>query len=186
MVAPATVAPMDITRLILDEHAEQRRLFAMLQEIGTDDDTALKAVWERLRDLLDAHAEAEERIFYPELLKVGTGAADADSAQDETRDAIEDHNDIRDAGQAVDREKLGTPAWFEALSTLDKANGDHMAEEERQGLADMRINVPLERRHQLAVQFASFMNRHRAGVAVVDKDPDAYLEHQGDVAASAE
>ena len=177
---------MDITQLILDDHAEQRRLFAMLQEIGTSDPVALQAVWNRLRDLLDAHAEAEEHLLYPVLLRSGEGAADADSAAEETEDAIEDHNEIRDAGKAVDAERLGSSAWFEALGELDRVNGDHMAEEERQGLPDMRRHVSLQERHDLAVRFTSFMHRHVEGVAVVDKDPQTYVDSGGDVARSAE
>ena len=65
---------MEITQLILDDHAEQRRLFAMLDTIDRKDTDALGAIWRRLRALLDTHAEAEERFFYPDLLKIGDGA----------------------------------------------------------------------------------------------------------------
>lgn len=177
---------MDITQLILDDHAEQRRLFAMIQDIGPGRPDALVAVWGRLRDLLDAHAEAEEQFFYPALLRKGRGAADADSAEEETEDAVDDHNDIRDAGRAVDEQEFGTPAWFEAVEKLDQVNGDHMAEEERQGLADARQQFTLEERHEMAVQFAGFMHHHLEGVAVVDKDPESYVESGGDVEASAQ
>ncbi len=54
---------VDITQLILDDHHEQRRLFAMLQDIGREDADALAAVWTRLGALLDVHAAAEERLF---------------------------------------------------------------------------------------------------------------------------
>ena len=65
---------MDITQLILDDHAEQRRLFAIIEQLTSADRDALKAVWARLRALLDTHARAEELYFYPELLKLGRGA----------------------------------------------------------------------------------------------------------------
>ena len=65
---------MDITQLIADDHAEQRRLFALIDQLLPDDRHALKAVWSRLRGLLDTHARAEELYFYPELLKLGRGA----------------------------------------------------------------------------------------------------------------
>ena len=93
---------MDITQLIADDHREQRRLFAMIEQIGASDTDALKAVWARLRVFLDTHALAEERFFYPELLKLGRGADDEDPDA-ETRDAIKDHNEIRDTAGAVDR-----------------------------------------------------------------------------------
>lgn len=96
---------MDITQLILDEHAQQRNLFAQIEQIDPNDTDALSALWKRLRALLDSHAEAEERFFYPRLMEIGKGGNDADSAAEETEDAIEDHNDIRDtAAAAVDKD----------------------------------------------------------------------------------
>jgi hypothetical protein len=166
---------MDITQLIADDHAEQRRLFAIIDELEPSDGGALNAVWARLRALLDTHAEAEERFFYPELLKIGTGAADSDSADDETRDAIKDHNEIRDTAAKVDTLEAGSREWFAAVAAVNKANGDHMAEEERQGLSDFRRHAGLELRHLLAVQFARFSAENLTGVRPVDKDVDAYV-----------
>jgi hypothetical protein len=51
-----------------------------------------------------------------------------------------------------------------------------MGEEEREGLADFRVNAELALRHELAVAFATFEARHYGGVAPVDKDPKAYVE----------
>ena len=47
---------MDITQLILDEHAQQRTLFAQIDSIDAKDTEALSALWTRLKNLLDAHA----------------------------------------------------------------------------------------------------------------------------------
>lgn len=170
---------MDITDIILEQHNEQRRLFGFLQEIDRSDVEALTPIWNRLRGLLDAHAEAEERFFYPRLLKEGKGASDADSAADETRDAIEDHNEIRDAAKEADAQDVGSDAWFKAVCKADLANSKHMAEEERQGLADFRRHSSVEERHQLGVQFLAFVSRHLMGVKPVDKDPATYVkDHQ--------
>ncbi|HBV12777.1 MAG TPA: cation-binding protein, partial [Brevundimonas sp.] len=89
---------MDITQLILDDHAEQRRLFSLIEQIDAKEVEALEAVWGRLSAFLDAHAEAEEQHFYPALLKLGEGANDAEdgTVEGETEDAIEDHNKLRD------------------------------------------------------------------------------------------
>ena len=65
---------MDITQLILDDHHEQRRLFAMLDQIGDHDGKSLAAVWGRLAAFLEVHAKAEEEFFYPALMKRGEGA----------------------------------------------------------------------------------------------------------------
>jgi hypothetical protein len=170
---------LDITDIILEQHNEQRRLFGFLQEIDRSETAALAAVWERLRGLLDAHAEGEERFFYPRLLKEGSGASDADSAAGETRDAIKDHNEIRDAAKAVDQNDVGSDGWFKAVCNADLANSKHMAEEERQGLADFRRHAPVQERHELGVRFLAFVSEHLMGVKPVDKDPDRYVkEHQ--------
>lgn len=167
---------MDITQLIEDDHIEQRRLFALIDELGTDNRDALKAVWARLRTLLDTHALAEERFFYPELLKIGRGA-DGESPAGETRDAIKDHNEIRDTAANVDLTELGSKDWFAAVAACNKANADHMQEEERQGLTDFRRHADLSLRHSLGVQFLQFESEHLtgSGVAPVDQNVDLYL-----------
>lgn len=167
---------MDITQLILDDHHEQRRLFAMLQEIGPGNTDALAAVWKRLAALLDLHAAAEERLFYPALLKLGRGSGDDETPEAETEDAIDDHNEIRDAVAAVADHQVGSDGWYEAIAAADEANGDHMAEEEREGLKDFREHASLQTRHDLAVAFAGFEAAHVTGVDAEDKDPQAYID----------
>jgi len=68
---------LDITELILDDHREQRRLFAILEQIDRADTGVLSAIWDRLASFLELHAAAEEAIFYPVLLQVGLGAVTA-------------------------------------------------------------------------------------------------------------
>ena len=169
---------MDITQLILDDHAEQRRLFGIIEQIDPKDTDALSAVWGRLSAFLDVHAEAEERFFYPQLMKIGEGANDADdgTVAGETEDAIEDHNKLRDAVKAVEGHAVGSPGWFEAVGQANVVNSKHMGEEERQGLTDFRLNADLGMRHDLAVKFAAFEAEHITGVKPVNKDPDAYVE----------
>jgi hypothetical protein len=167
---------MDITRLIADDHAEQRRLFALIDELNGGDKDALQAVWTRLRVLLDTHALAEELFFYPELLNVGRGADD-ESPDEETRDAIRDHNEIRDSAAEVDRHEVGSTGWFEAVAAANRANSDHMAEEERQGLADFRRHAPTTLRHWLGIEFLRFESERLTGMGVepVDLDVDQYV-----------
>jgi len=167
---------VDITQLIAEDHTEQRRLFARIEELRPGDQDALKAIWTRLRVLLDTHAFAEERFFYPELLKLGRGA-DNESPTEETRDAIKDHNEIRDTASEVDRHEVGSAGWFDAVAAANRANSDHMAEEERQGLTDFRCHVSLEVRHSLGVQFLRFESEHLTGMGVqpVDLNVDEYV-----------
>jgi hypothetical protein len=173
---------VDITQLILDDHHEQRRLFAILEQIDRAETGVLSAVWSRLASFLELHAAAEEEIFYPALLQVGLAAHRTAGVEGETLDAIHDHNDIRDAVTEVASHQVGTDEWFAAVSAANLANSDHMAEEEREGLTDFRRLAGLQRRHELAVAFVAFEARNFAGVPVVDKDPATYVrEAEGEV-----
>ncbi|MDQ2749936.1 MAG: hemerythrin domain-containing protein [Actinomycetota bacterium] len=167
---------MDITQLILDDHHEQRRLFAILEQIDPTDVDSLTAIWTRLAAFLDVHAEAEEQLFYPALLQMGKGVDAEHDPAEETEDAIHDHNEIRDAVAEAGRQRVGSGGWYDAVAAANKANGDHMAEEEREGLTDFRRHVSLETRHQLAVSFAAFEATHVDGVEPVDKDPEEYID----------
>jgi hypothetical protein len=171
---------MDITQLILDDHHEQRRRFAILEQI--EDVRSLGEVWARLSVFLEVHAAAEEEIFYPVLLRLAVGPQPLGSAEPETLDAIHDHNEIRDTIAAVAGHQVGSPGWRDAVAAVNLANSDHMAEEEREGLTDFRHQVSLKERHALAVAFASFEARHFAGIEPVDKDPETYVRQQEEAA----
>jgi hypothetical protein len=166
---------MDICQLICDDHHEQRRRFAMLDDIDPTDTETLGVVWKRLATFLEVHAAAEEKHFYPALLKVGEGAGSKDSPAAETKDAIGDHNDIRDAVAKVAQHDVGSKDWYNAIAAARKANSSHMGEEERESLADFRRHASLEQRHRQAVAFAHFEARNYAGVTARDIEPDSYI-----------
>jgi hypothetical protein len=171
---------VDITEIILTQHHDQRRQFALLDEIPADDTETLGAVWRRLAAFLEVHAEAEERYFYPAVLRLGHGAPGSDDGpEEETEDAIKDHNEIRDAVRDADRHPVGSDEWWAAVRKAREENSDHMAEEEREDLADFRRHADLRTRHDIAVQFVSYEARHWAGIEPVDKDPEEYLEQHG-------
>ena len=165
---------MDITEVILEQHHEQRRTFAVLDELPRDPEV-LAAVWARLEVLLEVHAEAEEKFFYPRLLKLGNGNPDGD-VDDEVEDAIKDHNEIRDATRATRDHEVGTDEWWTAVWEARKANDDHMGEEEREDLLDFRHHADLQTRHDIAVQFLTYEAQHYAGIPIRDKDPQQYIE----------
>lgn len=183
---------MDITQVILEQHAAQRQLFAYLTDYPRDDTEGLGAIWHQLENFLLVHAEAEELYFYPELAKIGTGGADAASNTEQITDAIHDHNEIRDAIKRVRASKVGSEAWWRAVVDADVANSDHMGEEERQDLADFRQQSSLALRHEIAVAFLRRQAiRWDQDKPIRDKDPERYVQDaekapEGALAAAAE
>lgn len=159
----------DITQLILDDHERFRREFAALDDV--EDAEQLRAIWEPLAALLEVHAAAEEAIFYPQLLRRG------DDAEDETVDAIGDHNDIREGVREAARHPIGSPAWWDGVRQARTANSEHMAEEEDDALPDFRRNAPQSVRQDLGRRFLDFKNSHAGAqdLDTSDKDPQQYL-----------
>ena len=166
---------MDIVDCILADHDRQRRMFAALDEARGDAD-ALGRIFNKLKNFLEAHAEAEERFFYPTLLKCGVGALDSDSADETTDDAIDDHNKIARAAENAAKHNPGSDAWWDAVNQANLQNSKHMSEEERQGLTDFRRHVPLEERVRLGVQYRAFESAHEDHYERREKDPDTYIE----------
>ena len=166
----------DITRLILADHDWFRERFAKLDDLQAQtpiDRAALERVWRPLGEKLDLHAYIEEKIFYPQLLQRG-----ADDPEGETLDAIGDHNDIRDGVRAANAAPVGTEQWWAAVGQTRKANDDHMAEEEREGLSDFRRHAPIGLREALGRQYGEFMAEHRTtkGIPIIDRDPQRYVK----------
>ena len=173
-LAPGQTGGVDITEVILHQHAEQRRMFAQLDEMPRGDTEALGALWARLAAFLEVHAEGEEKYFYPRLLKLGKGNPDGD-VDEEVEDAVKDHNEIRDAVRATEGKEVGSEEWWTAVWEARKANDEHMAEEEREDLLDFRHHADLETRHEIAVQFLTYEAEHVTGVPIRDKDPEEYV-----------
>jgi Hemerythrin HHE cation binding domain len=166
----------DITALILADHEWFREQFAELDYLQAQTPVnrgALQRVWGPLADKLDVHAYIEEQIFYPQLLRRG-----ADDPEDETLDAIGDHNDIRDGVRDANGADVGTDEWWEAVGRTRVANDDHMGEEEREGLSDFRRHAPTGLRKSLGRQYSEFMDQHPTteGLPIVDRDPQGYVE----------
>ena len=161
----------DIIELIYEDHDWFRRHFFYLDDARTEEE--LTAVWEPLARRLDTHAEAEETVFYPALLRRGK----AGDPVDETEDAVTDHNAIRDAIREAGRHQVGTEAWFDAVGKARKENGEHLDEEEREALPDFAKSASAEMRHELAMKWLRFYHQHPAGQGVdtENKDPDDYL-----------
>ncbi|WP_375489021.1 hemerythrin domain-containing protein [uncultured Jatrophihabitans sp.] len=162
----------DIIDSIYADHDWLRRQFFLLDDAKSTEELA--AVWEPLAIRLDTHAQAEETVFYPALLQKG----DSGDPKDETEDAIDDHNAIRDAVREAGEHEVGSDDWFEAVGRARTENGEHLDEEEREALPDFIKSATLQLRHELALKWSAFYAQHPAGKGVdtSDKDADDYIE----------
>ena len=167
---------VDVTEVILRDHEWFRRQFIALFDLYVDtapDVAAISAVWEPLAARLDVHAAAEEEVFYPQLLARGE-----DDPEDETLDAIGDHNDIRDGVRDAARHPAASEQWWGAVRATRAANDEHMAEEEREGIADYRQHADPALRERLGRELEAYLDGHPTteGVDTDDKDPEQYVD----------
>jgi hypothetical protein len=160
----------DITALILEDHHAFRVGFARLDDAKGADE--LQAIWEPLALHLEVHAEAEERILYPHLLERG------ENAEDETDDAIRDHNKIRDGITEANRHPVGSDEWWAGVWQARRENSEHLAEEEDEALPDFRKHASVELRARLGGEWLVFYGEHPSGRGLEfrDKDPKKYIE----------
>ncbi|MEW5812057.1 MAG: hemerythrin domain-containing protein [Actinomycetota bacterium] len=172
----------DIIDLIYADHDWLRRQFFRLDDARSAEELA--AIWDALGTRLDAHADAEETVFYPALLAHGgrehPGNPEGDP-EDETEDAITDHNAIRDAVRQSRDQEPGSDEWFAAVNAARKENGSHLDEEEREAMPDFIKSASLELRHELGMKWLQFY-AHResiSGIDTSDKDADRYIQQHG-------
>lgn len=164
----------DVTLLILQDHETLRSMFAELEGLRDNPQRAAD-VWADLAALLEVHASAEEEHFYPALLQHVPGS------EEETKDAIGDHDEIRDGIRHAQDAEVGSEQWWKGIAETREANDHHLAEEERDDLPDCLQYMSLEHRLELGAGFQEFKDKHphARGLSGADKDPDRFVEqHQ--------
>lgn len=161
----------DVIRLILDDHESFRARFAELEKLH-DDAAAAAAIWVPLAAELEVHATAEEEFFYPQLLKR------VDDMEDETEDAVGDHDDIRQGIRRAAAAELGSDEWWAGIKDAQEANDHHLVEEERDDLAPFLEKATLEVRHAVGEKFAAFKREHAhgAGLDYSDTGAEEYMQ----------
>ncbi|GAA3084667.1 hemerythrin domain-containing protein [Pseudonocardia yunnanensis] len=164
----------DVIRLILDDHETFRSRFARLAELREDPQAAAE-LWRELSAHLEVHASAEEEHFYPALLQ------NVEGSEDETKDAINDHDEIRDGIRRSAAAEAGSDEWWAGIQDAREANDEHLAEEERDDIPDFLRAVSVELRQELGERFERFVGEHPGarGLSGEDKDPDRYVAENG-------
>jgi len=188
----------DISLLVLDDHASFRRAFAYLDEVEgeivieakknnssnsddvreitpTEEQAAkLSKIWDQLALHLEIHADAEEKLLYPTLVRKG-----GKDAGDETEDAIGDHNKIRDAIVASKKQKVGSAEWWKSVGKARSENTEHLGEEEDEALPDFRRHTSKARREELGDKWIDFYRKHPKGEGLDlthDSDPKEFVK----------
>ena len=107
--------------------------------------------WQRLASLLEAHARAEEEICYLPMYRGHAHAAER------RREAVADHDDIREAISEARLRRAGSRLWWVAVSAVPAITIEHLDQEERGPLAASLPWLTMRQRRELGRQYAGFV-----------------------------
>lgn len=149
--------PADIIDLIVAGHRRIRRLGRILRDTGkashATGNSAWVAgeVWARLAGLIDLHLGAEEEVCLPALHRVDP------SGQEQRKDLVADHEDIRDAMQEASLQATGSVPWWLAAEDTVSACDEAFRREEQHILPALACHAGDAQRSRLARQWQAYM-----------------------------
>lgn len=142
----------DIYTKLKDDHQSAISVFNRLAETTTTDATKRKALFEELRHSLKKHSEAEDRVFYAELLK-------HDATRSLIRDGQQEHQRVETLLDELDRMDQSNPQWSLRLQTLKGMVEHHVQQEEGEIFAKARTILSAQQAEDLGRQFTQAKTR---------------------------
>jgi hemerythrin superfamily protein len=141
----------DIVDLVLQDHRTVQAMFDELQAATGADDQAKLFV--EVKEALESHASAEEKVLYPRVRK------DVPEGREEAKDAIEEHDQIRESLNEVEERDAGTELFILAVAQLVATTKQHVGVEETELLPDFRNNNEASERESLGLRFEEAKTR---------------------------
>ena len=148
---------MDIYSLIKKDHQEVAHLFRRLKAAEGFAETS-EQLFAQLREELELHAHAEERVWYPAL-------REAEGTQELVEEALDDHALVQDLLEELAASRMDDAAWHEKLEVLEEYVAEHIEEEERNIFDVARQLFNAEQAAELAQHWQTAKQEHMARYA---------------------
>jgi len=116
-----TETDKDVLNVLRQDHRLVASLFEQLETISNRKDPVAEGLFAQLKFEIEAHAHAEEKLFYPILNKEDAFLV---------RKAFAAHDTIRGFLKELVMIPMDTPAWTSKLTTLKQSVQNHVDEEE--------------------------------------------------------
>ncbi len=115
---------MDIYERLKKDHSKQRTMAKKLS--GTEGDTPeRRALFAAFKIELEAHADAEEQVFYAALMAKPDG-------QEKARHSIAEHKEAADLVEELENTPMDEGAWLTKFKQLAHDVVHHVDEEEKE------------------------------------------------------
>jgi iron-sulfur cluster repair protein YtfE (RIC family) len=118
----------DALSLLKGDHDDVKKLF---KEIEAEEDQG--AIFNQIKEALEAHATIEEEIFYPAVKK-----ARSEEVKDEVREAYEEHKQVKALLAAITEISPEDESYSAKIKVLKEDVEHHVEEEEGEMFPDAR------------------------------------------------
>ncbi len=136
---------MDIYERLETDHDRQRDLVRRLAETSGDS-ADRRELWNKFKTELEAHANAEEQVFYAELI------AHPDT-QEKARHSVAEHKEAADLLEELDDMDMSSSGWLTRFKTLGHDVVHHVDEEEDEVFPKARKVISEAKAQSLAADF---------------------------------
>ena len=145
---------MDIYSLIKKDHQEVASFFRRLKAAEGFAETS-EQLFAQLREELELHAHAEERVWYPAL-------REAEGTQALVVEALDDHELVQNLLDELAASRMDDAAWNEKLEVLEEHVENHIEEEESNIFDAARQLFSAEQAVELAQHWQTAKQEHMA------------------------
>lgn len=115
---------MNIFEELRADHQKQRTLVDILTKTHGDSE-GRQEIFEKLKNELQNHEDAEERYFYAPLIK-------SELTQDKARHSIAEHHEMDELIEELENTDMSSPHWIAVAKKLGEKVHHHLNEEEQE------------------------------------------------------
>lgn len=136
---------MDIYERLTEDHNKQRGLLGGVGETSGDSKERQR-LFAALKKELEAHANAEEQVFYSVLLAEPDG-------QDKARHSVTEHKEMNDLIADLEDTDMSTGGWLTKFKDLRHKVEHHVDEEEEEVFARARKLLSDKEANDMVAEF---------------------------------
>jgi hemerythrin superfamily protein len=141
---------MDAITLLKNQHREVEELFERFEALGDGGGSERKAIVAAIAKNLEAHAQIEERLFYPE-------GREAD--EETTLEAYEEHAVVRDLLKKIAKTRINDESLAAKMTVLKEIVQHHVDEEENEYFPECEALLGDERLEELGMEMEDLFQK---------------------------
>jgi hemerythrin superfamily protein len=116
---------MDVYELLHEDHEKVSELFKEISNTTSDDQRTREKFFAKVKQELEAHTDAEEKLFYPRL-------EEHEETRDLAKQGIDEHGTISNLLNEMANMDCTSEDWMQKCQTLEKNVENHVDKEENQ------------------------------------------------------